>query len=404
MTKLHHILASSLLVLALAVALTSCKGGDAPGIDIEQHPIAFASVAAEEEAITRAATPLARDFVVYGYKNVGGSEQVVFDGYAVKYQAGSANTSEDNSHGYYYVHGDQTIKYWDFSASEYHFWGVYRATPDRATFSGEHHNVLTIPAVPLRVGEPAPDDDVLYSSLVDRNPVSTDVVQLRFKRPYAKLRIQFYTSIPLEADDQIELTGIRFAPDPEAVDPQMNKVYGQGDVLVTYPLVTDGCTGDAHESVTVDNLDQPQRALLFDDVTLTATLGITSNTAVTAPIDEDEGFRLDDMPGASLMPASSRAGEETSETRAGEVPGRKYYYYPLPTDELHQNPAFTLTVSVDDEVKSAVVPANFMQWKTNFLYTYIFKITEAGKELEFIDVKIDPWKFGGSQEEEWRNW
>lgn len=387
---------TTLLLALTGGMLLSCSGDDglASGEDI--HPIAFSSVEAEEAAVSRAETTLGRDFVVYGYKNVGGIEQTVFDGYNIRYQAGSANTSEDNTHGYYYVGDGQQIKYWDFAASEYHFWGAWMASSDRATFSGDAHDILTIHDVPLRVGEPAPEDDVFYSELLVRYPVSADVVRLSFKRPYAKVRIQFYTTEPIETvSDNIELSNISFAPDPDAASPLVNKVYAKGDVVVTYPRTDDNCSGKATEKVVVNNYSQPQDALLFDDVTLSPGIGVSSNTAATAPIDDTEGFRLSDMPGTSL---------KSKRRKAGEQPGRKYYYYPLPMGEM--NPAFTMSVSIDGdpELKTAVVPANFMQWKPNFFYTYIFKITEAGKKIEFYDVKIDPWKFGGSQEEEWKNW
>lgn len=408
MIRLHHnIYIAFLLALTSVLAWVSCAEDhlypeEKPTPEAPQPPkpdelptIAFASIAADQESTTRADGPtLGHDFVVYGYKNVGGSQQTVFDGYTVKYRAGSANTSEDNTHGYYYVGiGNQSLKYWDFVASEYHFLGAWDERGDLTKFTDNANNkVLTIRDVPLRVGDPAPAYDVLYSSLIERrHPVTTDVVRLEFKRPYAQLRIQFYTSVPLEGDDVVKLSHISFAPDPEATSPWVNKVYAKGDVKVTYPLTT-SCTGDAHETVEVDkeSLREPQDELLFEDVTLTSTLGTTSNTAITAPIDESGGLRLDDMPGSSLN------------TRAGEVAGKKYFYYPLPMGEL--NPAFTMRARVDDEVKTAVVPANFMQWKPNFLYTYIFKITEAGKKIEFFDVKIDPWLYGGSQEVEWKNW
>lgn len=393
--KLHNITSALLLALATVMALVSCRSDEEVRIEPEQHPIAFASVTAAEEQETRASVPLARDFVVYAYKRVAdGTEQEVIHGYTVKYKEGSANTSSDNTHGYYYVYDDQMLKYWDFGATEYHFWGA-SVSPDyeggEVTFTGEKHNTLTIPDIPLRVGEPAPADDVLFSALTVRCPVSTDVVRMIFKRPYAIVRIQFYSSEPI--DGEMTLTQITFSPDPYATSPLVNKVYGQGNVVVTYPSAIDNCAGKGQEAVTVESLAEPQEALLFDAVTLTPTLGISSNTAVTAPIDETEGFRLSDMAGASL---------KARPTRAGEVPGKKYYYYPLPMGEL--NPAFTMQANINGEMKTAVVPAAFMQWKPNFLYTYIFKITEAGKSLALFDVQIDPWQYGGTQEEKWRNW
>lgn len=402
-TTKHHILTSLLLALLWGLGLASCSNDD--GLSLaEGDAIAFASVEAGQETVTRAGTTLGHDFVVYGYKYIDGQDQVVFNGYHVWYQDGSANTSEDNSHGYYYVGNGQTIKYWDYAAREYHFWGVYAEPQERATFSDPCNSVLTIHDVSLQTGDvPSPPvDDVLYSEVSVRHPVNRDVVRLQFKRPYAKIRIQFYTNDPPISEppyDNIVLTNISFSPDPDATDPLVNKVYGMGDVKVTYPLSSDNCAGEGKETVDIENLREPQSSLFFDMVTLTSTLGVSSNTAVTAPIDDSEGLRLDNMSGSTL-----RAPRHGAATRAGEQSDKKYYYYPLPMGD--KNPAFTLKVCIngDPELRTAVVPASFMQWRPNFCYTYIFKITDAGKKIEVFDVQIDPWHFGGAQNEEWRNW
>lgn len=391
----------------MVVALGSCRDDNELKPMAEYRTIAFSTGMAEEELVSRAATiPMTHDFTVYGYKNEEGIEQVVFDGYVVKYKEGSANTSEDNTHGYYYVGGNQTIKYWDFKASEYHFLGFYACPEDLATYDASGTSDILTLNMHLRVGDaPSFEDDLLYSELTVRQPVSADAVRLRFKRPYAKVRIQFYTNEPINSEeDNFDITNISFGPDPAAI---VNKVYARGDMVISYPKSTDRCTGTARESFELQNLRDPQDALLFDDVTLTSTLGISSNTAVTAPIDNSEGFRLDNMPGTSLKAPQCKASgsSATDPTRAGEQPGRCYFYYPLPMGE--KNPAFIMTACVDADIdptsRTAVVPANFMQWKPNFLYTYIFKIT-AGGNIEFYDVQIEPWLYGGRQEEEWKNW
>lgn len=305
--------------------------------------------------MTRSATPLGRDFVVYGYKNVNSTPQLVFDGYAVKYEEGSANTSEDNTHGYYYVGGEQTIKYWDFSATEYRYWGY---TGDKSNLSDDGKQ-LTIPVSGL-LSASEPTSIPFYSSLYIRNTVTSDVVRLEFKRPYSKIRVQFYTNDPLDANDEIPLTDITFAPE------EGKKIYKAGTVKVTYSLKE---TSETVETTPSNISADAQEMLTYQDVTLTSSEGYASDHAVTAKTAYSTDF-----------------------------------YYTLPMNEL--NPAFIMTACVngDTEKKTAVVPANFMQWKPNYLYTYIFKITEAGKKIEFYDVQIDPWKYGGSQEEEWRNW
>lgn len=399
MITVRNILYSVPLALLLVVVLASCASDDDGRTEQAGVPIIFASELPDLNPVSRAKTTLGHDFLLYGYKNVGGTEQTVFDGYTIRYTQGTEHTSADNTHGYHYVEGEQSIKYWDLGASEYHFWGVWRANTDQATFSGAKNNVLTIHNVPLRTGDPAPEDNVLYTSLYDRNPVTADVVQLSFLRPYAKLRIQFFTTEPLDGDETISISGITFSPDPAATDPLVNKVYGNGDVRITYPQTDGSCYGTRRETVGVLNLTNPRDDLFFEAIQLTSSLGISSNTAVTAPIDESIGFELGDMAGSPL--AASPTSQHSA--RAGEVPGKKYFYYPLPMGEL--NPSFVLRIAVDGDPKTTVVPATFMRWLPNYEYTYIFKITEAGKKIELYDVLIEPWHYGGSQDEEdWKNW
>lgn len=350
------------LTALLAVGFASCHHDDASEINIDESlPIDFAPLHADQEVISRAgsATPLERDFTVYGYKTVNNRPQRVFDRYSVKY-TGSANTSEDNTHSYSYVQGGQTIKYWDFGASEYRFWGATKSP----TFSSDG-DTLTITGLTLSTSEPT--DVPLYTQLYHRSPVSREVVQLMFKRPYAQLRVQFYTTEDIPNGDTIPITDIAFRPDSSAVSPLVNKIYTQGGLQITYPP-SSSCPGEAQESVEVINLTNGSDSLRFANIALTDKVGVSSNTAVTAP------------------PAGG---------------GSCYYVLPMGT----KNPAFFIRARIDgDELKEAYVPAAFMQWKPNTCYTYIFKITEAGKRITLDDVLIDPWKYGGSQKEEWTNW
>lgn len=306
--------------------------------------------------MTRAATALAHDFVVFGYKTLNSTPQPVFNGYYVTYQNGSANTSEDNTHGYHYVNGGQTIKYWDFGATEYNFWAY---TGDKTGFNTDG-TTLTIDGLSLSVTEPTDINQKLFSRCYHRSPVSNEVVQLRFLRPYAKVRVMFYTTEELTGDDEIQLTDITFGGGSSSI-------AKKGSMTVTYPK-----SGTTPETVTVTIDSSPGStidALTFNNATLDATHGTASNNAILA------------------VPTT----------------GTEWYYtLPLGTDGVAQ--PFTMQVNIDDDPKTVTVPAAYMHWEPNTPYTYIFKITEAGKKIELYDVQIDPWKYGGSQDEEWRNW
>ena len=53
---------------------------------------------------------------------------------------------------------------------------------------------------------------------------------------------------------------------------------------------------------------------------------------------------------------------------------------------------YTLTVSVNGEPKSTVVPAEFMDWKIGHLYTYIFKVhVDGGVEIDKVQSAFTQW-------------
>lgn len=341
------------LLLAASV-LVSCDGTEEVGNAPTDSPITFTFTEQEEQNVSRAVTKLDRGFVVWGYKSktVGDSySQQVFPGYSVNFLQNSAGTTSDNSHDYYYTNGaDQTIKFWDYGVDEYNFWGYTGAKSDfsadgtQLTISGLEQS-LTVPNV----------DNKLFSALYHREPVSNEVVRLEFKRPYALVRVMFYSGETLEAGDQVEITDVTFAP------ASPTKIVNSGTLTVSYPQ-----EGKAPEVFTTSVQTTTAEPLAFEAITLDHTQGTSSSSAVLAvPVGGTEFYCT--------------------------VP----YIYPS---------SFTLTAVVEGEEKTASVPAEMMHWLPNYTYTYLFKILEAGKKIEFYDVKVDPWKYGGSQDDEWTNW
>ena len=159
---------SYLIIAAIAsVALASCSNdeyfGDPGGLTGDKAISFDMSTPAMTRAEgAEAAEMLNNNFVVYGFKTMGtGTEattQKVFDNYQVNYAENTANTTESNSKNWEYVaksgtyknvpggvkdnsgvvafstkdanNGavDQTIKYWDFSATSYDFFAYSLGT------------------------------------------------------------------------------------------------------------------------------------------------------------------------------------------------------------------------------------------------------------------------------------
>lgn len=348
---------------AMLLLLCGCHDDEPQsGVDLQSDiPVTFFSeVAGEDVVSTRASSePLSCDFQLYGYKLADAEHsQLVFDDYLLKYVDGSSGTSIENSHGYSYVGvaENQTIKFWDYSQVSYRFWGyvpvagktTYDKTSHTLTFGGSGNSV---------------DADALATYFCTRtNTVESvafgNVVVMEFVHPAVQVEVRFYSAEQLDASDCIELTDIRFRPEADG------QLVTMGSLCVKYDPQLRA------ESYLPSPADGGALAALsYEALTLRKDHCTSATSAVASPAGTS-------AEAISLFPHA---------TDAVAVP-------------------FTMSVSIDGDEKSAVVPAAYMHWLPHHRYTYIFKITEAGKKIEFYDVLVDPWKYGGGQEDEWRNW
>jgi hypothetical protein len=106
----------------------------------------------------------------------------------------------------------------------------------------------------------------------------------------------------------------------------------------------------------------------------------------------------------TLTPESSPVTGETLEafTEAYIPEGTEKWYTVLPNNTQG---SYTLSVSVNGKIKPCVVPAQYMQWKPGFSYTYIFKITDnGGVEIDMVQAAFTPWVDTVSDEYEVYNW
>lgn len=385
---MHNPIFRLALWFATMLMMAACGSNDEPIIQPEvptasEQPVCFSSSLLEgEEQVTRAQesssctrvsadafftranTPLNKNFIVYGYKTLSDSDQpVVFPGYNVTYTTASAGSSEDNTHNYSYVDPNcgQFIKYWDYAASEYRYWG-YVAGNSNIKSDSSDDKALVVEGLSVGITEP---DNYLISELKTvRKSAFGQVVQLRFVHPYAKIRVMVYCGEKIEDEDVVNLTQISFGPNDPSV-----KIVESAIVHVNYPM-TVGTEGETYSIADAQYLEQ---RFLYQDIVLTSVNCASNKAALALPEDA-----------TSLQS----------------------FLYVLPTGTDIEATAYKFEVCIngDTPLQSAVVPASFMHWKPNYQYTYIFKITEVGKKLEFYDVQIDPWKYGGSQEEEWKNW
>ena len=285
-----------------------------------ETPIAFSGNLSDEGAVTRAEglETYYHNFKVWAFKNPSQNTiQVVMDGYNVNWIANTANTTSSNTDNWEYVNQqdvgnvEQSIKYWDFSATAYRFFGVAGSTEVNIP-KGNYLPVGSAnpTAYEISYRSDAGDESSIpyYSHLwYSEGDDYGKPVRLVFIKPVSKVRFIFIFEDP-EMAVETELSYPDFRPS------NGNSIKMSGKVKVTYSLV-----------------------------------GASDSETFSADA-EAEGI--------------------TSLTKDEKV----YTVLPTPAGQS----SYTMTVSVNGDPKTAVVPAEFMTWLPGYLYTYIFKVHVDG--------------------------
>ncbi len=365
------------LLLAGVILLTGCSkdSGEEP-VPEQKQVITFSGRLQEETTVTRAGLEEVIDnktFQVWGYKNTSydatqsyTSYQAVMPDFTVNWIANTAYTTTTNTNDWEYVgqgatpeqQANQTIKYWDMSANAYRFFGyaIGNATADPATQPASVTTATTANAVTFSAFvdgstqaafDAAPYFSELWFSTGDATTYPDkqfgQPVTLRFMKPYARVRFMFIFAEGINVD-RSKLNAIEFRPTNGST------IATAGTVTVSYPL-----TG-------------------------TATTETWTTTSVTSYIPKFTIDYYDDN--ASYTPT------DTSDPTVYDNTPQKWYTV-LP----QSLGTFTVSVQVvTTDAKTAVVPAEYMDWKAGYEYTYKFKITEAGGvTLDIIQVAINQW-------------
>lgn len=337
-------------------------------------PILFSALQQEEENITRAGLEEKNvtSFKVYGFKNMDydeengyGDPQTVFPGYIVNWVTNSANTTTSNTNGWEYVNQqahdqeEQTIKYWDWSSSAYRFFGVAGATRTNEVTGTEVTNGSIKYYKVTYQADAKKEDETPYYSHLWFSTGNPDVypqrqfgqpVQLEFIKPLSKVRFMFIFEDPSLASTT-ELTNKSFRPTSNST------IKTKGDVTVTYPL-----TG-------------------------------TSLTETFAASGEPEGlteFKLDYYTSESIRKETQNEKEVVVEPYLGadETNVNKVYTV-LP---VTNQGTYTLYVYVNGEPKTTIVPAEYMDWKPGYQYTYVFKVhVDNGVSISSVQSAFTQW-------------
>lgn len=131
------------------------------------------------------------------------------------------------------------------------------------------------------------------------------------------------------------------------------------------------------------------------------------------------GIPSSQQPVITMAPASTDATGQILLTVPYEEPSdavhilkdptlyQKWYYVPPLANIPYEQGAYTITVNISGKKVSATVPAQYMQWKAGYQYTYIFKLSDVGDNITFADLQVEQWlpgaeiKNDGNGTQEW---
>ena len=398
----------------------------------ENGAISFTS---GSKAVTRAlsnsesAALLNNNFVLFGTKTKETTTSTVFNNYQANYVTNTAYTTESNSNNweyvsYYNVPGgiktnvgvtafaatsgttgnvnigkvDQTIKYWDYSQTQYDFaaysLGKGTGTPTTyATASTISFSNLTTGAYTL-TGSADELAACYISDLVtayNRNGVNDygNPVQFSFRSLGTKIRIGFYETIP-----GYSVKDIQFYPVAQngsaSTTPTLftsNAVLPSGSGTMTIKFPTTGWGNSPHDG---NSTDYNKAHVTFDQASGVAKASTVTFDALTdfAIAEKKETMSNDPATGwiGRTSNAATYAGGRVSDA------GKYKTILPYETGEnLQLRIKYTL-VSTDgsgEEINvdnaTAVVPAELAKWNPNYAYTYIFKISDMTNGSTGVD-------------------
>ncbi len=401
----YFIFAASALVALASCSSDEYVGDNSPTSAQSDGSInfggGFKAVTRADHVGADAAALLNNKFIVGGFKGDGTTMTEVFDNYIVKWTANTAGTTASNTSDWEYAGidaaapskidgGKQTVKYWDYSTTQYDF-AAYSTGDLTVATSGEAASGKVVVsgvykestyAGPKFVIKGFADDlaKCYISDLVTAyKPADYQKeVQLTFRNLATKVRIALYETIPgysvkavkFYTDNTTTLaTGATatsatlFAPNGAASD----VFYAKGTATINYPTI-----GSANKIQSDYNKAHVTFApLASGGSTKTKAFGNLNYTT-----SEDNRLSGD---GSVYLARTSIAP-----TFAGAA-GNNYYTTVLPNETgtvLELRVDYTLVSNdgrgetINIHGATAYVPLIYATWKPNYAYTYIFKISD----------------------------
>ena len=355
-----------------------------------------------------AATALGDYFLIYGEKKETAKTKyadgnLVFPNYTVKYVANTANTTNSNSKNWEYVGitpisttnvkmndgtsddfapSEQTIKYWDYSADSYTFTAVSALSTDIS--SGKvivQKNTVGADNVyqkgyTVTLKENADASKLFFA---DRNVVTKTLgtdrdaeayggyVKMNFRNLLAQIRVGMYETIP---GYQVNVDRFYYDADADPASFDDMDAPAVADNNFYANLVHQAATG------------------FTSDITLTVTYKDNTSSAENQPTVAVSGGNATNYLtlGTNIAnPAGTYIGQNATEITFDKSTADTYTtVFPQESNTTHDlklKVDYTLYNDITKETigvtgATATIPAELLQWKANYKYTYIFKIAQ----------------------------
>ena len=371
-----------LIFAASALALASCSSddflGENPG-NVQNATTAI-NFGGEAGKITRATSnegddhvKLDNQFKVYGVKKTNERLVSVFKDYSVWYDE---NLTTSNTKKWEYVgKNNQTIKYWDYSATEYRFVAgspiaafSFKVPSDGTTKNIESATITGLGGhIEANTTETANTFNPVYVAEPKVVPKSDykNTVQFNFVRQQSMVRVGFYETIP-----GYSITNIKFY--------EADGTSATGNNIILYSSEDGYFVGGTNVSGTVT----------YDWTTATPsyTFAYTDNTNLKKSKNWYAG-KLTTLPTTSLPTTSSESNVALLYGTDKDMSATTGYFTVLPTQVTTASP---ILIKCDYELTSddglgetinvtgatAAIPAAFSKWEANTRYTYLFKISD----------------------------
>lgn len=365
-----------IFLAALALALASCSSddflGDTPGSTPTSANSAI-NFGGDAGKITRATSnegddhvKLDNQFKVYGVKKTNERLVTVFKDYSVLY---NENLTTSNTNKWEYVKDYQTIKYWDYSASEYRFVAgspisafTFNVPSDGTTKNIESATITGLGGhIVANTTETANTFNPVYVAepKVVAKADYKNTVQFNFVRQQSMVRVGFYETIPGYFVSDVHFYAYNDAGNLEVTT---------GNNIILTSSTDDYFVGGKDVSGTVT----------YDWTAPSYTFKYTEDENLKKRQNWYAG-KLGTLPETSTAAVNSLYGSDKDMATTG-------YFTVLPTQAEIASPIlikcdYTLNAPESGETikvtgATAAIPAAFSKWEANTRYTYLFKISD----------------------------